>query len=289
MYEKLEQCPVCKNKQFDNHMICTDHSVSGESFALVKCRKCKLVFTNPRPEESNLTKYYKSDQYISHTDSANSPINIIYKLVRGYTLSQKTKLITRLNNGVGSMLDYGCGTGDFVKSCREKGWQAFGLEPDNDAREIAASKNPSSILNDLKDVPENLDIISTWHVVEHISTINKTLKSLVKKLKVGGHLIIAVPNHRSYDAEKYQENWAAYDVPRHLYHFDNDSMEYLAHQIQLKIVSVMPMKFDAYYVSMLSEKYIGGNVLKAILSGYKSNSKANKNNQYSSLIYILKK
>lgn len=289
MYEKLDKCPVCKNTQFDNYMICDDHSISGESFALVKCRSCELVFTNPRPEENNLAKYYQSDQYISHTDKANSLINLVYKLVRTYTLNQKASLIRKINNGVGSLLDYGCGTGDFVKTTSKKDWQAFGYEPDPEARKLASSKNPDKILDSLKQCPEELDIITAWHVIEHISDLTSTLKTLTKKLKSGGHLIVAVPNHRSLDAQHYKEYWAAYDLPRHLYHFDRDSMEQLAKKIKLKIVDTLPMKFDSYYVSMLSEKYKKGHLLKALKTAIRSNNSARSTGEYSSLIYILKK
>lgn len=290
MYEKLDQCPVCKNKQFDNYMICDDYSVSGESFALVKCQNCELVFTNPRPEQHNLYKYYKSDQYISHTNKANSLINLLYKLVRQYTLKHKSKLIRELNSGVGEVLDYGCGTGDFIKVASENDWQAFGYEPDEDAKKIAIQNNPELIKDSLKNVPNDLDVITAWHVVEHISDLTNTLQSLSKKLKKNGHFVIAVPNHKSHDAEHYGQQWAAYDVPRHLYHFDRNSMSYLINKLKFKLIRVIPMKFDSYYVSLLSEKHLErGSLINAIKIGYRSNLKAKKTKEYSSLIYILKK
>ena len=290
MYEKLEKCPVCKNKLFDNYMICTDYSVSGESFALVKCQSCKLVFTNPRPSEKNLSKYYKSDQYISHTDKGNSLLNIVYKLVRKYTLSKKNALITSVNSRTGVLLDYGCGTGDFVKTASNKGWQAFGFEPNNDAKSIAVKKNKDFILNKISDTKSDFDIITAWHVVEHISDLRKTVKTLIGKLKKDGHLIVAVPNHKSYDAQYYKEHWAAYDLPRHLYHFDQDSMTYLVESLKAKVVDIKPMIFDSYYVSLLSEKYLKKNsFLNAFKIGFLSNRKAKITSEYSSLIYIIRK
>lgn len=290
MYERLEECPVCKNSKFTNYLICNDHSVSGESFALVKCTKCSLVFTNPRPEEKALSNYYKTDQYISHTDRANTPINFIYKLVRKYTLSQKTRLISSLNKGTGSLLDFGCGTGDFIKTANKKGWHAYGYEPDVKAREIAESKNHGKIFNSIESIRETFDIITAWHVLEHVSDLKKTIKTLKKKLTPSGHLIIALPNHLSFDSEHYSSYWAGYDVPRHLYHFDQHSIKSFSSQFKLKLVKTLPMKFDSYYVSMLSEKYQGsGNLIKAISIGLKSNQKARKTNEYSSLIYIFKK
>ena len=290
MYERLEYCPVCKSTQFDNYMICADDSVSGESFALVKCPSCSLVFTNPRPKEDQLSNYYKSDEYISHTDKGNSFINIIYKLVRNHTLKQKVKLIQQLNKKTGTLLDYGCGTGDFIKEARENNWQAFGYEPDESARSIASRKNPESLISSIKGGSEVYDVITAWHVIEHVADLKETMKSLKKKLKDKGHLIVAVPNHQSYDAQYYKNNWAAFDVPRHLYHFDRTSMKVLASELKMTLTKTLPMKFDSYYVSMLSEKYRGnGNLLNALKVGFKSNSKATTSKEYSSLIYIFKK
>ncbi|MEQ6168370.1 class I SAM-dependent methyltransferase [Ekhidna sp. MALMAid0563] len=290
MYEKLEECPVCKHSQFTNYLICDDHSVSGESFALVKCDKCSLVFTNPRPEQSSLPDYYQSDQYISHTDKGNSLINFIYKLVRKYTITRKIKLIDKLNRGSGSLLDYGCGTGDFIKAANKKGWHAYGYEPDKDAKNIASAKNPDKILDKIENHNGPFDIITAWHVIEHVSELNKTIKNLKKILAPDGHLIIALPNHKSYDAAYYKEFWAGYDVPRHLYHFDQESIKSFASKFKLRLIHTLPMKFDSFYVSMLSEKYRGNaNLLNAIKIGLKSNNKARDTNDYSSLIYIFKK
>ena len=289
MYEKLEECPICSNKRFDNYLICDDHSVSKESFALVKCTKCSLILTNPRPKEESIGQYYESDEYISHTDSANTLTNFLYKIVRSYTLRKKATLIKRKNKGIGKVLDYGCGTGDFLMKCKKDGWEVEGVEPDDKARKLAQQKSDIPLHSNLATLDENFDIITAWHVVEHISDLANTIKSLKKKLKDGGYFIIALPNHQSLDAQIYKENWAAYDVPRHLYHFDRSSMKHFAKRFKLKVKDVLPMKFDSYYVSMLSEKYKNGSIISAIKSGFKSNRSAAKTGEYSSLIYILKK
>ncbi|WP_349566191.1 class I SAM-dependent methyltransferase [Ekhidna sp. MALMAid0563] len=249
-----------------------------------------MVFTNPRPEQSSLPDYYQSDQYISHTDKGNSLINFIYKLVRKYTITRKIKLIDKLNRGSGSLLDYGCGTGDFIKAANKKGWHAYGYEPDKDAKNIASAKNPDKILDKIENHNGPFDIITAWHVIEHVSELNKTIKNLKKILAPDGHLIIALPNHKSYDAAYYKEFWAGYDVPRHLYHFDQESIKSFASKFKLRLIHTLPMKFDSFYVSMLSEKYRGNaNLLNAIKIGLKSNNKARDTNDYSSLIYIFKK
>ena len=290
MYEKLEECPICKHSKFTNYLICDDHSVSGESFALVKCDNCALVFTNPRPDNASLSSYYQSDQYISHTDKGNSLINFVYKIVRKYTISQKVKLVTRLNNGTGNLLDFGCGTGDFIKAANKKGWHSYGYEPDKQANKLASEKNPERILEKIENTDKTFDIITAWHVIEHVSDLSNTIKILKQVLKPNGHLIIALPNHHSFDAKHYKEYWAGYDVPRHLYHFDPQSIKSFASSFKLKLIKTLPMKFDSYYVSMLSEKYKSkGNLINALNIGLKSNKKARKTNEYSSLIYIFKK
>lgn len=288
MYEKLENCPVCKNTQFTNHLICTDHTVTGESFALVKCSNCKLIFTNPRPAEEKLSEYYKSDQYISHTDKANSLINVAYKIIRTHTLKKKKNLIKKYVE-TSSLLDFGCGTGDFLLTCKKDGWDTYGFEPDENASDISKQKG-LEVISEI----EKLDLvnaITAWHVIEHVSNLKEVIKLLTKKLKKGGVFIIAVPNNNSYDAIYYKENWAAYDVPRHLYHFTQKSFGKLIAESKLKLIDTLPMKFDSYYVSLLSEKNKSGksNILNALRVGLKSNREAKKTGEYSSLIYVLQK
>lgn len=288
MYEKLEVCPSCNNSNFNNHIICTDHTVSGESFALVQCSTCSLVFTNPRPDENSIGKYYESDQYISHTNKANSFINVVYKLVRSYTLHNKTKLLKKYS-ATTSIFDYGCGTGDFLLACKRKGWKTIAYEPDQDARKLCKEKG-LSLTENLESI-DKVDVITAWHVIEHVSQLNDTIKALRKKLNKKGTLIIAVPNIESYDASYYKEHWAAYDVPRHLYHFSQQSFGKLIANNKLKLIDTLPMKFDSYYVSMLSEKYKTGKsgIIKGLKTGFKSNNEAKKSGEYSSLIYVLKK
>ncbi len=292
MYEKLETCPSCKHPQFDNFLICEDYSVSKESFALVKCKKCELVFTNPRPSKNELGKYYESNEYISHTNKGNSLINILYKLVRSYTLISKRKILQQFHDS-GTVLDYGCGTGDFLRVLEKKGLETFGIEPNEQAKKLAEKQVKGKVLGSVEEVPgdQKFDVITAWHVVEHISELRETLKLLRKRLNKDGHFIVAVPNINSHDATIYKEKWAGYDVPRHLYHFSQASFKNLAEKSKFKLVKTLPMKFDSFYVSLLSEKYKNGksNLIKGLLNGLASNRKAATTGEYSSLIYILKK
>lgn len=290
MFEKLEACPSCGHPKLENHIICTDHSVSGESFALVKCAKCELVFTNPRPNRKNLPSYYKSEDYISHTNQANSLINWAYKIVRSVTLRNKFHLINEKIQ-TGKLLDFGCGTGHFINYCERHSWNATGLEPDDSARAITQTNLKGTVYKELEEIKDSFDIITAWHVIEHVPHLNETIKQLSKRLNKNGFLFIAVPNCNSYDAVHYKENWAGYDVPRHLYHFTQTSFKSTIGKLKLKLVETLPMKFDAYYVSLLSEKYATGksSFLKAFQIGRQSNKVAKQNLEYSSLIYVLSK
>lgn len=293
MYERLEECPVCKHKALVNKLIAKDHLVSQESFAIVECQKCQLLFTNPRPTLEQLPKYYQSEDYVSHTNKSNNLINIVYKAARYFTIRSKYKLINKYQNK-GSILDYGCGTGDLLKHFNKNDWKTTGVEPDPNARKIAIEKNNLEVYESHKELNKGktYDVIMLWHVMEHIYDLKKTARKLVRLLSDKGTMIIAVPNHKSLDAEHYKENWAAYDVPRHLYHFNQLNIKELFRIMKVKLVKIHPMTLDAYYVSLLSEKNISksNNFLEAIKIGNKSNKLAKINNQnFSSLIYVVKK
>ncbi|RED94133.1 class I SAM-dependent methyltransferase [Marinoscillum furvescens] len=292
MYEKLEVCPSCKHTAFSNFLIAEDHTVSKESFALVKCDKCQLIFTNPRPDEVHIGKYYESDNYISHTNSGNNPINLIYKLVRKYTLRQKVNLIAKYTSGK-RILDFGCGTGAYLHSLQQANFDIAGFEPNEQAREIASNLTGIEIFHEQKQLKnaDNFHAVTAWHVIEHVHQLRDTLKLLRSKTADDGYLFIAVPNAASYDAQHYKEKWAAYDVPRHLYHFTPESFRFLANKSKLKVVDMLPMKFDSYYVSLLSEQYTHGRTkpIAAFKRGMISNQKAYKSRDYSSIIYVLQK
>jgi 2-polyprenyl-3-methyl-5-hydroxy-6-metoxy-1,4-benzoquinol methylase len=294
MYETLQECPVCSAPNLKNHKVVKDYSVSQESFNIMTCDNCNFQFTNPRPDKLEIVKYYQSEDYISHSDKANSPINFIYKLARKYALSSKRKLINSIaKNKKGRILDFGCGTGHFLETMKENGWKTYGIEPNRKAREIANQKiKVEDNIQNLNLKNKKFDIITLWHVLEHIHDINDTIKILKTQLKEKGKIVVAVPNIESYEQSIFQEEWAAYDVPRHLYHFNQDTMKTLMLKHGLKIKKVYPMKLDAYYISMLSNKYKfqKNKFINSVITGYKSNNYASKNkNNYSSLIYIIKK
>lgn len=292
-YERLEQCPVCGKEEFKNFLVVTDNTVSKESFVIVECENCSFKFTNPRPDADSIGNYYESEEYISHNNTKAGIINKAYHVVRSITTKQKVELINRYAPAKGTMLDYGCGTGVFLSACKKDGWDIRGVEPSAKAREIASKETGELIATDLIELAgEKFEIITLWHVLEHIHTLNETMSQLAEMLQEDGTLIIAVPNADSHDAQLYKENWAAYDVPRHLYHFTQATMKRFLKKHKMVLEEVLPMKFDAYYVSMLSEKHKAGKtkMINSVMNGYKSNSYAEKNgNDYSSLIFVARK
>jgi 2-polyprenyl-3-methyl-5-hydroxy-6-metoxy-1,4-benzoquinol methylase len=288
-----KNCPVCKSETFNSFLDCKDYTVSKETFSIVSCKACGFKFTNPIPELTNLGNYYKSEDYISHSNTKKGLISQLYHLVRNFTLKQKLKLVAN-HVSRGTVLDYGCGTGMFLNTCQNAGWEAYGMEPDSGARKIAEEMQ-IRVFGDKNELLLNLGLtklnaITLWHVLEHVTDLPETLHFFKEQLSKEGVLIIAVPNHQSYDAQFYGKFWAAYDVPRHLYHFDKDSMERLLGSYGFKLIETKPMKFDSFYVSMLSEKYKTGsiNYFKAFYRGFVSNLKARASLNNSSLIYVFK-
>jgi 2-polyprenyl-3-methyl-5-hydroxy-6-metoxy-1,4-benzoquinol methylase len=269
-----------------------DHSVSNEYFELKKNSKYGFLETTPLPDISKLSKYYETEEYISHTDTKRNLFEKVYHLVREYAIKNKIDLINK-EQKKGKLLDVGCGTGDFLFAAKNNGWNVTGIEPNKNARKIANKKNTNTIFDTtkLENLPtDSFDVITLWHVLEHLPNLEKQIEVFKKLLKPNGTIIIAVPNYNSFDANYYKEYWAAYDVPRHLWHFSQNSIKNLFEKFQIKLNKTIPMKFDSFYVSLLSEKYKTGkrNPFKAFWIGFRSNIKAKHTSEYSSLIYVFK-
>lgn len=291
MYEKIEECPSCKRTELIPHLIVSDHLVSQETFAISKCSNCGLLTTNPRPSNSELGKYYESNQYLSHHSTSISPIALTYNLIRKISIQRKLKWISKYHQKPTSILDFGCGTGTFINYCKTKGWAITAVEPDDDARKIAEQNTNQQLHSSLTELKktETFDVITAWHVLEHVPNLKEVVKSLKSKLNKKGQLFLALPNHQSYDAKLYKELWAGYDVPRHLNHFDQKSIKSLSKKEKLKVKEIIPMKFDAFYVALLSEKYSKSKfqIINALKRGFQSNKSAKKTGEYSSLVYVI--
>ena len=279
---------ISKDKRF---LTVKDHSVSKETFDLYRDEILDLVYTHPQPNEANLPKYYDSDDYISHTDGQRSLFEKAYQFVKNIALKNKLNTINSLQKSKGSILDIGAGTGDFLVVAKENGWQITGIEPSSKAKEIAINKGVFFVDN--SSILENnaFDVITMWHVLEHVPDIENQIKELKRLLKPNGTILIAVPNFNSFDAQHYGQYWAAYDVPRHLWHFSKTAIQKLFEKEDMKLVDILPMKFDAFYVSLLSEKYQTGkmNYIKAFFIGLQSNWKGRQTKEFSSHIYVIKK
>uniref|UniRef100_UPI00404B9217 class I SAM-dependent methyltransferase n=1 Tax=Gelidibacter sp. TaxID=2018083 RepID=UPI00404B9217 len=271
-----------------------DHSVSKETFELLYDLDLDMLETFPQPTLEKLPDYYKSDDYISHTDSKRNLFEKAYHFIKSIALKRKLKLINSVSNTEKRLLDFGCGTGDFLEIAQKNGWQIQGIEPNEKARSIANQKTKNTVFETShfsKFNQSSFDVITLWHVLEHLPDLDSHITQFKTLLKPNGTLIIAVPNFKSHDANHYKELWAAYDVPRHLWHFSKTAISKLVAKQNLEVIQIHPMKFDAYYVSLLSEKYKSGtmNPFKAFWNGWQSNRKAKRSGEYSSLIYVIKK
>lgn len=291
---ELNKCPSCFSSEIKESFKAKDHFLSQESFGVYECLSCELKFTNPRPQDSALSLYYQSTDYISHSDTNKGLVSRLYHFVRGYTLSSKEKLVRSFVSR-GTMLDYGCGTGHFLNYCKNKGWKVHGIEPDSGARAIAL-KNLELVYSNkeefkTKETNIKFNAICLWHVLEHLSDLHETLEFLSKSIHQNGALIVALPNYKSWDARYYKTNWAAFDLPRHLYHFEKKSVSLLLAKYGFELKQIKPMVFDSFYVSLLSEKYKKGHssFLSGIFNGLLSNISALRTGNYSSLIYVFQK
>lgn len=266
--------------------------VSKESFKIVACDSCGFLATSPRPADDKLGKYYESEDYISHSNTKKSLFSRAYQIVRNKAVRDKRSWVEQFSTK-GNLLDMGCGTGHFLNECKTNGWNIEGVEPSEIARANAGTEHGISPHSDLKEVEgaSRFDAITMWHVLEHLPDLDYHFNRFSELLKNDGTLVIAVPNHESYDAEHYGVHWAAWDVPIHLWHFSKSSMKNLASKHHFEVVDVKNMAFDSFYVSLLSEKYKNGSMrpLQAFLTGLRSNLKGRSKKNMSSLVYVLKK
>jgi 2-polyprenyl-3-methyl-5-hydroxy-6-metoxy-1,4-benzoquinol methylase len=292
--EEIKACPICNSTRLSDYITTKDFTITQQTFSIKKCDSCNLLITTPRPKPNELDQYYLSTNYISHAKKANSLFDRLYLLARKFTLKSKTNLLNSYAQKK-SILDYGCGTGAILAHLKHDGWKIAGVEPSNEARTIALEHLPNAeIKPSLEEIKSKFQIISLWHVLEHVANLSEVLHNFKRVLEKDGVLIIAVPNPNSWESSIYKEYWAAYDTPRHLWHFDKKSINRLATLTGYKLVKILPLKLDAFYISMLSEKYRNKGIMKSpqffygLLNGLYSNLKAFQTGEFSSLIYILK-
>lgn len=292
--ENLISCPSCKAGDISRFIDCKDHFISSETFSIFTCSQCGLLFTNPRPSMPEAGKYYESEKYISHSGTRKGLINKLYHLARLKSLQRKRSLTEKYSPGK-NILDYGCGTGEFLNLMQAHGWKCRGIEPNPGARNFGIGQYGLDVEDEEKlnsIAKSSLHCISLWHVLEHVYPLKQRIQKFNEILKNDGILILALPNHLSYDAKKYGSYWAAWDVPRHLYHFNPSSIQTLMKNSGFYLIAKHPMRLDAFYISLLSEKYSGNKFPfpSAMLWGCLSNFSALfGKGHYSSLIYTFRK
>jgi 2-polyprenyl-3-methyl-5-hydroxy-6-metoxy-1,4-benzoquinol methylase len=289
-------CPVCGSENIQFSLSAKDHTVSRNEFPIWHCNACSARFTQDAPAENEIGSYYASENYVSHSDTKKGLVNKLYHMVRQRTLQSKRRLvIDETGTTKGTILDIGCGTGAFLHNMQNAGWNITGIEPDEVARNKAKELYTITPLDPAELfglAPATFNAITMWHVLEHVHNLHGYLQKISDLLASGGRLFIAVPNYTSYDAAVYKEHWAAWDVPRHLYHFSPASMEQLLKKFGLTLLGCKPMWYDSFYVSMLSEQYKNGkgNFFRASWIGFISNLKTIGNKRKcSSVIYVVGK
>ena len=290
----LKRCPICGHSTLTKKLNCMDHTKSLESFIIVSCETCSFTFTNPRPEDNKIGEYYKSEMYISHTNSKQGLFNWLYQKVRKHSIQKKVAFLKKTAI-MGGHLDIGCGTGEFLNACAETGFKTKGVEPSLSARKQAIDNYNLSVTDntDLSQYKNSeFNSVTMWHVLEHITDLDKSLFNINRILSEKGKLIIAVPNYKSWDANYYKEYWAAWDVPIHLWHFSEETIEKLLKKNNFKLTQKKGMIFDSYYVSILSEEFKRGK--KNFIMGFIIGSISNlfgllTKRGYSSMIYVFEK
>lgn len=288
-------CPLCASGSLTNAMACTDHFVSGEAFTIVKCSQCGFLFTQDHPGETEAGRYYESEEYISHSDTSEGLVNKLYRFARWMMLRKKTALVkneTGLSHG--TILDVGSGTGYFADAMAKAGWNSEGIEINPGAREFSKVSFGLDVFDpaEINNIESGkYDCITLWHVLEHFNDPTGYILQIRRLLKPGGKCIIALPNSSSYDAIHYKEYWAAWDVPRHIWHFTPQTFRRFAEKTGFELLKVKTLPFDVFYISLLSEKYRGSkfNFIKGIFRGKLMWLKSQFNKEKtSSLIYILR-
>ena len=287
------KCPWCGSENAQPHIELKDLFLTQEPFMILECKDCGLLYTTPRPNKDEIGKYYQSDKYYSHQENKEGFIPKVYEKVKSINLKNKYKIATEKTTR-GKILDIGCGVGDFLHTMEQQGWECTGVEPSEDAKAIAKKRIKAQLLP--SEEQENLsdgsfDVITMWHVLEHVDALRWQIQQLYRLCKPGGRIIIALPNYKSYDGQYYKAAWAAYDVPRHLNHFNEETIVKIFEESHLKHIKTEKLRWDAYYISYMSEKYLHHSLplLRGAVRGMISNCKARKTGQWSSLVYIFER
>ena len=291
--EMNKQCPWCGSEKSQIHLWLKDEFLTKEDFQIYECKNCGLLYTEPRPDKEKIGQYYKSEAYYSHQENKKGFIPKLYESVKSVNLKKKYKIATKgLKRG--KVLDIGCGVGDFLHTMEQMGWEGSGIEPSEEAKEIARKRVRAQIWQpqEIESLPDNsFDLITMWHVLEHVDDVKEEIRQLQRLVKKGGRLVLALPNFKSYDAQYYNAQWAAYDVPRHLNHFCKESIVRIFRDSSFELTRTDKLVWDAYYISYMSETYRNHSLplLRGMFRGLVSNCKARSSGEWSSKVYIFEK
>ena len=286
------KCPWCGSNKAQINLWLKDEFLTKKDFHICECLNCGLLYTMPRPSKEKIGAYYKSDEYYSHQENKKGFVPRLYEAIKKINLKHKFHLASS-DLPVGKLLDIGCGVGDFLHVAENKGWQCTGVEPSEEAREIARQRIKGDLLysEDLEQLPDqSFDLITMWHVLEHVDDLKWQVAQLQRLIKPNGRIVIAVPNYRSYDGRFYNAYWAAYDVPRHLNHFNKTVLTKMFKTSGLSLVSMDKLVWDAYYISFMSEQYKHHfmPLVRGVFRGLVSNAKARRSGEWSSLVYVFR-
>jgi 2-polyprenyl-3-methyl-5-hydroxy-6-metoxy-1,4-benzoquinol methylase len=292
----VNNCLVCGSDNIAFRLVCSDHLTGGGNFDIYTCKNCGFFFTHNPPSVEILEKYYDAEEYISHSDTKKGFTNILFHITRNLMFYRKRRIIaktTGLNDG--NLLDIGCGTGYFAAFMKKSGWNVTGTEVNKNARIFAREKFNLEVIDeaDLTKFDHNhFDCITMWHVFEHLQDPVNYTSVILRLLKPGGVCVAAMPNCDSYDAQYYSQFWAAWDVPRHLWHFTSETFRRFSEKAGLKFSGTLTLPLDVFYISILSEKYKGSKLsfISGILKSlWFSILVLFNKHKTSSLIYILRK
>ena len=288
-----DKCPWCGSDNAQLHLELKDLFLTQEPFKILECKDCGLLYTSPRPNKEEIGKYYKSDEYYSHQENKEGFIPKVYEKVKSINLKNKYLIATEKATK-GKILDIGCGVGDFLHTMEQQGWECTGVEPSEDAKAIAKKRIKAQLLSseEQEQLQEgSFDVITMWHVLEHVDALRWQVQQLYRLCKPGGRIVIALPNYKSYDGQYYKAEWAAYDVPRHLNHFNRETLVKIFEENRLKHVKTEKLYWDAFYISYMSEKYRHHSMplVRGVLKGMISNLKARKTGEWSSLVYVFER
>ena len=278
----------------EKHIMTQDFLTTNEKFKIIEDKETRVLKTTPTPKEEDLPSYYSSEAYASHQERANTPVLWAYMRVRKIAMKSKIKLISTFSTKTGALLDFGCGLGGFLSATHAKGWTSYGIEPHQKAKTKAkkiSGREVYSTIGEAQKTNKKYDVITLWHSLEHVVGLGKTIRFLYNSTKKEGKVVVAVPNHQSFDAKHYKNFWAAYDTPRHIWHFDQKSITNVFKKQGFFLERKRLMMWDAFYISILSEKNKRSRAIyfKAAVIGVISNFLSLFTGESSSITYVFSK